>query len=292
MKIISTKSHHFTGRKASSQKRNVVFLKMDLWSLSWLIWARNITWLMFESIIATLFLQSIVTAGLAICNGTSSKLSVAVGYEKGGAWYAEGWWNLAPGECAITIGGPLSNRYYYCFAKDDKGTWDGKYQFCVDPSNAFYLRDQQNCEKRGFFQIDVGNAKDYVQTLTSSSERENAPRGDWSFYSAITKTGLLSQRGWNFLLNNYVPHREPCDPIPDAGGNMWVVQYHDGYIVGNLCRLCRGSAELIDYFTGQGDGDCDARDSQGREYCFPRDAITLVKSHGLIDAIFIQGKYR
>jgi hypothetical protein len=115
---------------------------------------------------------------------------------------------------------------------------------------------------------------------------------DARFESALARAqDYLSPQGRQFLLEHFVPHREPCESIARAGGNIWVVEYADGFRVMNVTRTCRGVAELLEYFTGQSAGDCDAQyigpDGRYHNACFPRDAGPLVRSHGQIVSILI-----
>jgi hypothetical protein len=108
-------------------------------------------------------------------------------------------------------------------------------------------------------------------------------------YSA--SRGRLSQQGAQFLRQNWVRHVEPCVSMRHTGGGwLWIAQYQDGFRVGNVCRICRGTYELATYFLGISDGDCDAAfiDANGNEQhvCFPRDAAMLVYYHGPIVAIW------
>ena len=100
-------------------------------------------------------------ADLKICNESGVQRTVAIGYKSGDVWTSEGWWILAPGECATTLAGALERRYYYYRAEDDDGAFEGEgYGFCVD-SAVFTIPGDQDCDGRGFraesfSQIDTG----------------------------------------------------------------------------------------------------------------------------------------
>lgn len=47
---------------------------------------------------------------LRICNETSDRHSVAVGYKADGTWLSEGWWILEPGDCATLVKDDLKYR--------------------------------------------------------------------------------------------------------------------------------------------------------------------------------------
>jgi Protein of unknown function (DUF1036) len=40
-------------------------------------------------------------------------------------WKAEGWWRLEPGQCAILLGGDITNRYNYIRVDFDDGSYHG-----------------------------------------------------------------------------------------------------------------------------------------------------------------------
>jgi uncharacterized membrane protein len=69
---------------------------------------------------------------LKFCNRYHTRVSVAIIYHRpncpdGGDWAKKGWWNMSPGECKVSIGGDLTNRYYYFFAEASDGRfWAGR----------------------------------------------------------------------------------------------------------------------------------------------------------------------
>lgn len=115
-------------------------------------------------------------ADLKLCNATSSRIGVAIGYQDGKGWTTEGWWNIASQTCETLLKGTLSSRFYYVHAIDyDRGgEWAGNSQMCtVDKS--FTIRGTQDCQKRGykrtgFFEVDTNDAKDWTIRLTEPTE--------------------------------------------------------------------------------------------------------------------------
>ncbi|MGE4351294.1 MAG: DUF1036 domain-containing protein [Bdellovibrionales bacterium] len=118
-------------------------------------------------------------AAFLFCNQTKSVIEAAFGHHDEGKWVSEGWWQLQPGQCARVYNKPLTQRFYFYYAraltlpsKDGNGTmtWSGKYAFCVD-SKAFRAEGDSHCEERGFktqgFQdVDVGiRQKNYTLTF-------------------------------------------------------------------------------------------------------------------------------
>jgi len=111
-------------------------------------------------------------AAFNLCNKTKTAVRVAVGRFDGTQWSSEGWWTVQPGKCAGLINGPLQARYYYYYASDGAGTWEGKTNFCVAPAARFKAEGRANCarrgfERRGFSEVDTGNKPDWTQTLSN-----------------------------------------------------------------------------------------------------------------------------
>jgi uncharacterized membrane protein len=114
-------------------------------------------------------------AGLRICNKTSSRVSVAIGYkEVGKDWVTEGWWNTMPGGCEALLGGPLHGKFYYVYAIDSDrgGEWSGQHYMCTQ-NKMFTINGAEDCEKRGFIkkgfqEIDTGELQTWVIQLDES----------------------------------------------------------------------------------------------------------------------------
>ena len=118
-------------------------------------------------------------ADLELCNKTSSRVGVALGYKDAEGWASEGWWNIAPNDCETLLPGPLIARYYYVFAVDyDKGgSWGGNSFLCTR-DKLFTIRGIKDCETRGyqksgFFEVDTGEKPTWTVSL---SEPTNADR--------------------------------------------------------------------------------------------------------------------
>ena len=127
--------------------------------------------------LATLLLQSgQAAADLKLCNTTSSRIGVAIGYQESGSWATEGWWTLAAQTCETLYKGPLTSRYWYVHAIDyDRGgEWAGQAFMCTR-EKAFTIRGVKDCSERGakrtgFFEVDVQDAKDWTIRLTDPGE--------------------------------------------------------------------------------------------------------------------------
>ncbi len=80
-----------------------------------------------------------------VCNKTSVPTRVAIGRFDGKNWTSEGWWTIKGQTCSSLIPGRLDSRYYYLYATDGTGAWDGKTHFCVAPDTKFKAPGRANC---------------------------------------------------------------------------------------------------------------------------------------------------
>ena len=62
--------------------------------------------------VALALLASPASADLKLCNTTSSRIGVAIGYQDPNGWTTEGWWNIAARTCETLFKGALSSRFY------------------------------------------------------------------------------------------------------------------------------------------------------------------------------------
>ena len=111
-------------------------------------------------------------ADLKLCNSTSSRVGVAIGYQDTEGWATEGWWNIASQTCETLLKGAVPSRYVYVHAVDyDRGgEWAGKNAKCT-ADKSFAIRGVQDCLRRGykqtgFFEVDTGEAKEWTIRLT------------------------------------------------------------------------------------------------------------------------------
>ncbi|HZV22038.1 MAG TPA: DUF1036 domain-containing protein [Hyphomicrobiales bacterium] len=128
------------------------------------------------------------SAELKLCNSTSSRVGVAIGYKDKDGWASEGWWNVESQSCALLIQDKLRARYYYIYAFDyDKGgEWGGAISMCTNDVE-FTIKGIDNCEgrgfkKSGFFEVDTQEQTDWTVKLTDQPETsqpalENAATG-------------------------------------------------------------------------------------------------------------------
>jgi uncharacterized membrane protein len=113
-------------------------------------------------------------ADLKLCNMTSSRIGVAIGYKDSEGWVSEGWWNVAAQDCEILLKGDLIARFYYVHAVDyDRGgEWSGEAFMCTD-DKAFTIKGVQDCEgrgyaKTGFFEVDTQEESDWTIRMTDA----------------------------------------------------------------------------------------------------------------------------
>jgi uncharacterized membrane protein len=110
-------------------------------------------------------------ADLRICNATSGRVGVAIGYLDGPVWVTEGWFNLKPNRCDTIIRGRLASRYFYVHAVDyDRGgDWSGPNILCTRDVE-FSIRGPLDCyargyERAGFIEVDTGQQADWTVEL-------------------------------------------------------------------------------------------------------------------------------
>jgi uncharacterized membrane protein len=133
-------------------------------------------------VISTTCFSGSAFADLKLCNTTTSRVGVAIGYKDTKGWATEGWWNIAAHTCETLLKGALIARYYYLHAIDyDRGgEWAGDLYMCTE-DKAFTIRNVGNCVQRGykrtgFFEVDTGEERDWTVRLTDpGAEGANAP---------------------------------------------------------------------------------------------------------------------
>src|SRR4051812_32123643 len=72
--------------------------------------------------------SSPAAADFRLCNNTSSRVGIALGYKDAEGWTTEGWWNVSSRSCETLLRGTLVARFYYIYALDyDRGgEWSGQ----------------------------------------------------------------------------------------------------------------------------------------------------------------------
>jgi len=116
-------------------------------------------------------------AGLQVCNDSTSRVGVALGYYTNDDWVSEGWWHIDADTCAPVINSALTARYYYLFAIDFDagGGWSGLSTLCVAPGE-FTIPGRLDCEARGhhtagFMEVDTARSPDWTVRLDEQTRR-------------------------------------------------------------------------------------------------------------------------
>jgi uncharacterized membrane protein len=137
---------------------------------------RNCASAAFACALATLSVLP-AAADFRVCNNTSSRVGVAIGYKDKDGWATEGWWNLpSRSGCEVLLRGTLASRYYYIYAVDyDRGgEWAGQAFMCTRDKE-FLIRGMGDClthgyDRTGFFEVDTGDQADWTVQLTETGE--------------------------------------------------------------------------------------------------------------------------
>jgi len=130
----------------------------------------------FAFVLCLAVLAPAAKADLKLCNMTSSRIGVAIGYKDPESWVSEGWWNVASQDCEILLKGDLIARFYYVHAIDyDRGgEWSGDDFMCTDEKQ-FTIRSVHDCAKRGykrtgFLEVDTQEESDWTIRMTDPEE--------------------------------------------------------------------------------------------------------------------------
>jgi uncharacterized membrane protein len=122
-------------------------------------------------------------ADFRLCNNTSSRVGIALGYKDAEGWTTEGWWNVSARSCETLLRGTLVARYYYIYAVDyDRGgEWSGQ-AFMCSRDKEFTIKGTEDClargfDRTGFFEVDTGEQRAWTVQLTESSEQQKPPPG-------------------------------------------------------------------------------------------------------------------
>jgi uncharacterized membrane protein len=121
-------------------------------------------------------------ADLRMCNMTSSRVGISLGYRDNQGWVTEGWWNISPRGCETLLSSGLNSRFYYVYAVDyDRGgEWGGKSYMCTR-DREFTIRGIEDClargyDRNGFFEVDTGQQSSWTIQLTDPGRQGAAPQ--------------------------------------------------------------------------------------------------------------------
>ena len=124
------------------------------------------------------FLIASAKADLRVCNKTTSRVGIAIGYKADRDWTTEGWWTVDSDSCATILPGPLVGRYYYMYAVDydQGGEWGGNSAFLCTQEKEFTIEGVSDCvargyQKTGFYEVDTGSQESWTIQLTEPTSR-------------------------------------------------------------------------------------------------------------------------
>jgi uncharacterized membrane protein len=145
--------------------------------------ARLISGLLPALVLAVMCLwNNPAAADFRLCNNTSSRVGIALGYKDAEGWTTEGWWNVSSRACETLLKGTLVARYYYIYALDyDRGgEWSGQ-AFMCSRDKEFTIKGTDNClargfDRTGFFEVDTGEQRAWTVQLTESGEQQPAQK--------------------------------------------------------------------------------------------------------------------
>jgi uncharacterized membrane protein len=120
-------------------------------------------------------------ADFRLCNNTSSRVGISVGYKENEGWTTEGWWNLSARSCETLLRGILVARFYYIYAidYDHGGEWSGQAFMCTREKE-FTIKGTADClargfDRTGFFEVDTGEQPSWTVQLTEPAELAPKP---------------------------------------------------------------------------------------------------------------------
>jgi uncharacterized membrane protein len=120
-------------------------------------------------------------ADFRLCNNTSSRVGISVGYKENEGWTTEGWWNLSARACETLLRGALVARFYYIYAidYDHGGEWSGQAFMCTREKE-FTIKGTADClargfDRTGFFEVDTGEQPSWTVQLTEPAELAPKP---------------------------------------------------------------------------------------------------------------------
>jgi len=124
------------------------------------------------------FVPQQASADFRLCNRSTSRVGIALGYKDGDVWSTEGWWNIGANSCETLLRGDLVARFYYVYAMDYDlgGEWAGKAYMC-SREKEFTIRGIEDClargfDRTGFFEVDTHEQKSWTVQLTEPNPQQ------------------------------------------------------------------------------------------------------------------------
>ena len=142
----------------------------------WLL--RRSTVLVLLSAVSSYVFIAAAQADFRVCNKTTSRVGIAIGYKAERDWTTEGWWTIESDNCATVLAGPLSSRYYYMYAVDydQGGQWGGSSAYLCTQEKEFTIEGVTDCvargfQRTGFYEVDTGSQESWTVQLTEPTSR-------------------------------------------------------------------------------------------------------------------------
>ena len=117
-------------------------------------------------------------AELRVCNDTSNRVDISLGFRAAKGWQSEGWWPVEPNGCTTIVQGDLTaqqSQFFYLFGIDvlGSGVWQGQIFMCTR-DESFTIFGVENClarghERTGFFEVDTQKKSDWTVRLTDGA---------------------------------------------------------------------------------------------------------------------------
>lgn len=118
--------------------------------------------------------------GWELCNQTSFILEAATGQPEGKGVIVQGWTRLRPGECKVSLQGPLKPGIDFVFARSSSAhrggqrVWNGDVNLCVDPNGSFSVDSPALCSsmglaQRGFQAIKIDKRTGWTTTFRETN---------------------------------------------------------------------------------------------------------------------------
>ncbi len=112
------------------------------------------------------------SAEFRVCNKTSSRVGIAIGFREGPINISQGWFNLKPNSCDTPIKEDLKSGPYFVYGVDydHGGEWSGKELLCIS-DREFYVESSKDCYSRGYDRaayrrLDTNGQKNWTLEIT------------------------------------------------------------------------------------------------------------------------------
>jgi uncharacterized membrane protein len=92
---------------------------------------------LFAAVASSMLMTQPADAEMHLCNQTSYVLYTAMGFQSGASMATRGWTRIAPGDCALTMREPLTQKVYYIYARSSQAhsgpsrAWGGQFRLCA-----------------------------------------------------------------------------------------------------------------------------------------------------------------